>query len=147
MKRFACFSLFVLAFGVAATGVAIAQKCSERLVKDGDQSTAGTPLEKKAADVYFFAPFLDKPITGSQEWKKASQDKMPMRKNQKSSTPKVEKVVVSPSGDMAYAYGSTDSSFDDETGKHHELTIAFLDVWRVVDGSCKLAARMVQPEK
>ena len=137
---FAC-TLFALLISASA----IAQKCTEQLIKEKDGNMP-TPAESKAPDVFFFSPMIDKPIVGSQEWKSVSEKDKSIAKNVKDEYSKVDRVVVTPSGDMAYSYGISHSTFDDETGKHQDFTAAFLDVWRVVDGSCKLAARMVEPE-
>jgi len=48
---------------------------------------------------------------------------------------------------MAYSYGTPQLSFDEvSTSKHIDFTAAYLSVWKVVNGSCKVAATMYQPE-
>jgi len=43
--------------------------------------------------------------------------------------------------------GTGHMSFDEvSTGKHVDFTAAFLAVWKVVNGSCKLAASIFEPE-
>lgn len=112
------------------TGV-LAQNCTEQFVRDIWNKPSGTPAEAKASDVYFFAPFLEKPVVGSQEWKSARERKMGDRKNVKDEYSKIDSVVVSASGDMAYAYGTSHGSWDDAQGEHHDSTTAFLDVWKL----------------
>ena len=61
--------------------------------------------------------------------------------------PNPDRIIVSPSGDMAYSYGTPQLSFDEvSTSKHIDFTAAYLSVWKVVNGSCKVAATMYQPE-
>jgi hypothetical protein len=48
---------------------------------------------------------------------------------------------------MAYENGTSNLSFDEGgSGKHIAFTAAYLRVWRSVDGSCKEAAVMFEPE-
>ena len=55
--------------------------------------------------------------------------------------------LVSSSADKAYAYGNQHARWDEASnGKHVDFTAAFLMVWRVADGSCKLAATIHEPE-
>lgn len=139
MFRLACtVSLFV----TVVSGTVVAQKCTEQLIKDAGEK--GVPAEQKTSDVYFFAPFTEKPLIGPQAWKTAREQRGEAR-NVKDQWARVDKVVISSTGDMAYAYGTSHGIWDDAHG-HHDNTTGFLDVWRVMEGSCKLAARMVQLE-
>ena len=125
---------------------ALAQKCTEESIKNDIQNPDS---KNNADDVYFFSGALEKPIVGSSapEWKKVGEKLGQERKNEKHGVPKPDRIVVSPSGDMAYSYGTAQLSFDEvSTGKHIDFTAAYLSVWKVVDGSCKVAATMYQPE-
>lgn len=105
--------------------------------------------KNSATDAYFFSGALEKPIIGpdSAESKDAEKTISRERKNEKRDPLKIDRIVVAPSGDMGYAYGTGHMSFDEvSTGKHVDFTAAFLTVWRVVDGSCKETATMFQPE-
>ncbi len=65
----------------------------------------------------------------------------------KSEPLKPDRIVAAGSGDMAYEYGTGGMSFDEVgSGKRIAFTAAYLRVWRSVDGSCKEAAFMAEPE-
>jgi ketosteroid isomerase-like protein len=59
---------------------------------------------------------------------------------------KADRIVVAPSGDMAYEYGTAHMSFDSKKEGHVDFTAAYLRVWKTVDGKCKIAAEMFEPE-
>jgi ketosteroid isomerase-like protein len=121
-----------------------AQKCSEGFIQSNINNEDWKLLTK---DTYFFSGALEKPIVGIQESKKTEEKGSPERKNEKWDPNKLDRVVVSPSGDMAYAYGTQHARWDDASnGKHLDFTAAFLMVWRVADGSCKVAAAIYEPE-
>jgi hypothetical protein len=125
---------------------ALAQKCTEQFVKN---SIEKQDAQSDAEDLYFFSGALEKPIVGSKapEWKKVDEKLTQERKNEKRDAPKPDLIVVAPSGDMAYSYGTAHMSFDEaSTGKHVDFTAAYLTVWKIVNGSCKVAATMFQPE-
>jgi hypothetical protein len=83
----------------------------------------------------------------TEESKKTGEKISQERKNERRDPLKADRIVVTPSGDMAYSYGTGHMSFDEvSTGKHVDFTAAFLSVWKVVNGSCKLAASMFEPE-
>jgi len=135
----------VLAVSVFLAVPGFAQKCSEQFIRSNISSKA--PDQKLVtSDSYFFSGALDKPIIGvpsTPESKKADEK---ISKNDKYE-PTVERVVVAPSGDMAYAYGTEHVSYDEvPDSKHVNFTAAFLMVWRVADGTCKIAASMYEPE-
>jgi hypothetical protein len=125
---------------------ALAQKCTEEFIRTNIDNF-GPKYE--AEDAYFFSGALEKPIVGlnTGEAKKTGEKLDQERKNEKRDPHKLDRIVVAPSGDMAYAFGTGHMSFDEvSTGKHVDFTAAFLTVWKVVNGSCKLAASMFEPE-
>ena len=136
----------VLAISLFLTAPALAQKCSEEFIRSNINSNDKKLL---TSDTYFFSGALAKPIIGldTADSKKAVDKLDHERKNAKYDPMKVERVVVAPSGDMAYVYGSGHGSYDEaETGKHIEFTPAFLMVWRIDQGSCKIAAVIYEPQ-
>lgn len=125
---------------------AVAQKCTEEFMRTNINNSGP---KYAAEDAYFFSGALEKPIVGlnTEESKKTGEKISQERKNEKRDPLKPDRIVVAPSGDMAYAYGTGHMSFDDvSTGKHIDFTAAFLTVWKVVNGSCKLAASIFEPE-
>jgi hypothetical protein len=70
------------------------------------------------------------------------------RKNEKQASEKPDKIVASPSGDMAYEYGTTRVQFDEkQSGQHQNFTAAYLRVWKSDGGACKIGAMMFEPEE
>jgi len=125
---------------------AVGQKCTEEFIRTNINNS---DPKYAAEDAYFFSGALEKPVVGlnTEEWKKTGEKLNQERKNQKVDPLKPDRIVVDPSGDMAYAYGTRHMSFDKvSTGKHVDFTAAFLTVWKVVNGSCKLAASIFEPE-
>jgi ketosteroid isomerase-like protein len=87
-------------------------------------------------------------LIGKSEWQQASEKVRATRPNSKSGPWNIERIVVAPSGDMAYEYGTHQISFDDtKTGKHPDITSAYLRVWKVAGGTCKIAAIMYGREE
>jgi hypothetical protein len=65
----------------------------------------------------------------------------------KSEPLKPERIVATPSGEMAYEYRASNVSFVEvSSGKHSAFTAAYLRLKRSIDGSCKETAFMAEPE-
>jgi hypothetical protein len=142
MRRFP----WVLAISLLFTLPAFAQECTDQFIRANINSNDRNLL---TSDTYFFSGALDKPIVGidNADSKKVDEKLSHERKNAKYDPLKVERVVVAPSGDMAYVYGSGHGSFDEvATGKHIDFTPAFLMVWRADSGTCKIAAAIYEPQ-
>ena len=98
-------------------------------------------------DAYYFTGALDQPVVGKAAHDNAVKTVEESRQNMKTTPLRPDRIVVAPSGDMAYEYGTEQVSFDERaSGKHREFTTAYLRVWRAVDGQCKIAALMAQRE-
>lgn len=139
-------ALLMLATFLAVPAFAQKGQCTEEFIRS--QLNQQTPWPK-TDDYYLFNPLLDKPVVGEEERHKSNaaiESLMAKRKNMQT-TFKTEHVVVAPSGDMAYEYGTGQISYDDsDTGKHIETTLARLSIWKADGGSCKAAATMLQRE-
>ena len=134
-------SIFAFASVLAVSAMAQSAPCTEQAIRDtGSRETA--PMTN---DMYWYSGALEKPVIGKTEGDKAWSDVDATRKNGKYTvTP--DRIIIAQSGDMAYEYGTSHVIFDEaKSGKHHDFTSAFLRVWKVADGSCKLAAAMFQP--
>jgi ketosteroid isomerase-like protein len=119
--------------------------CSEDVIKSqigkDDPSIA-------AEDAFFFSGALDEPVIGTAAADKAFKPVAANRKNEQYDPGHPDRIVVTPSGDMAYEYGTEHMSFDQrDTGEHRDFTAAYLRVWKNVDGKCKIAAAMFEPER
>jgi hypothetical protein len=134
--------LFILSLSVAA----VAQKgpCTEQAIHALADKHDSDALSTD--DVYFFSGALEKPVVGKTAYHEAFKDVDAERKNHKQSNDHVDRIVVAPSADMAYEYGTSVVSFDTRENKHIEFTAAYIRVWRGADGQCKIAAMMAQPE-
>ena len=68
------------------------------------------------------------------------------RKNEKHGQSKIERLVVSSSGDLAYEYGSSTIEFDDtQSGKHESFSPTYLRVWKRDGSVWKVAAAFFRP--
>jgi ketosteroid isomerase-like protein len=129
---------------LALPAAAQAATCSEQFIKNEGPKPGAAAY---ADDEYFFSGALKKPVVGGAAINKASEPVAASRKNEDLGSPKADRIVVAPSGDMAYEYGTNHMSFDSkEDGKHADFTAAYIRVWRVIGGSCKIAAEMFEPE-
>ena len=104
-------------------------------------------LNTVADDSFYFSGALDQPVVGKAAIDNALKPVTESRQNMKMTPLRPDRVVVAPSGDMAYEYGTEHISFDERaSGKHRDFTTAYLRVWRAVDGQCKIAAIMAERE-
>jgi hypothetical protein len=118
--------------------------CTEQFVKEQISMSRHTAV---ADDAYFFSGALEKPVIGRATADRAFKPVAAQRKNAKYAPLKPERIVAAASGEMAYEYGTSEVSFDEvSSGKHIAFTAAYLRVWRSIDGSCKEAAFIAEPE-
>jgi ketosteroid isomerase-like protein len=118
--------------------------CTEQFVKE---QFSKNHHDAAADDAYFFSGALEKPVIGRAAKDRAFKPVVAQRTNVKSEPLKPDRIVAAGSGEMAYEYGTSNLSFDEVGGgKHIAFTAAYLRVWRSVDGSCKEAAFMAEPE-
>ena len=104
-------------------------------------------LNTVADDSFYFSGALDQPVVGKAAIDNALKPVAESRQNMKTTPLRPDRVVVAPSGDMAYEYGTEHISFEERaSGKHRDFTTAYLRVWRAVDGQCKIAAIMSERE-
>jgi hypothetical protein len=135
--------LAVLSTSVVATGQSGA--CTESAVKSAIAKSKAPNALPTTDDYYFFSGALDRPVVGSAV-QSASAAVGARRKNE-SEVEKTDRIVAAASGDMAYEYGTVHISYDDaRTGEHADFTSAYLRVWKPVNGACKPAAMMAEPE-
>jgi hypothetical protein len=144
-----CFAVAVLvpsgALDAQQSAPAQSGPCTEQFVKE--QVSTGRRHTAVADDAYFFSGALEKPVIGRAAADQAFKPVAAQRKNHTQEPLKPERIVAAPSGEMAYEYGTGNVSFDEvSSGKHIAFTAAYLRVWRSIDGSCKQAAFMAEPE-
>ena len=142
MRNFAIVPV-LLAF---LSGATIAQKgpCTEQAIQDANTRHVDSAL---ADDVYVVSPAYEEPVVGKAEVERVGRMIHSQRKNEIDGPNPPDHIVVAPSGDMAYLYGTRRVSFDEkQSGKHVNFTNAYLQVWKAVDGVCKIAATMTERE-
>jgi hypothetical protein len=128
----------------AQESVAPGGPCTEQFVKE---LVSKNNRNAVADDAYFFSGALQKPVIGGAAKDQAFKPVAAQRKNHTQEPLKPERIVAAPSGEMAYEYGTGNVSFEEaSSGKHIAFTAAYLRVWRSIDGSCKEAAFMAEPE-
>ena len=134
--RHALVALFVLMFVVAMKAQTQTGACTEGVIKQGR-----LPM---ADDAFSYMPPYGKPVVGKPAMDDANKKSFSDRTNVKSSWVGDHKIVSSPSGDMAYEYGTRHVSYDDKEG-HHEFEAVMLHVYKAKKGACQLAAMTMQP--
>jgi hypothetical protein len=135
--------LFLILLLVPGAAVAQAPVCFEQKIRE----VAQKPNAKYSDDSFFWSGAYDKPMIGKAEHDAAAKklETEEPRKNQ-TSAEHPQRIVVDNSGNMAYEYGRGDVGYDDQkTGKHVTFQVAYLRVWKSVDGECKIAAFMIMP--
>ena len=132
----------------SAADLAVAENgpCTEQLVKV-QSVKEGAGVNSLADDMYFFSGALERPVVGKAAIDNAAGRIATERENENYAPLNPDRIVAAPSGDMAYEYGTTNIRFDErESAKYFDFTAAYLRVWKAVDGSCKVAAEMFQPQ-
>jgi hypothetical protein len=132
--RYILAALFILlsaAMTQAQTG-----PCSESAIKQGH-----LPM---ADDAFSYMPPYGKPVVGKSAMDDANKKSFSDRTNVKSSWVGEHKIVSSPSGDMAYEYGTRHVSYDDKDG-HHEFEAVMLHVYQAKGSVCQMAAMTMHP--
>ncbi len=101
---------------------------------------------QSADDLIFWSGAFDHPIIGKANLETQGAEIAKTRKNEKRGPEKIERLVVSTTGDLAYDYGATSLEFDDaQTGTHASFTPTHLRIWKREKGVWKLAAAFMRP--
>lgn len=99
-----------------------------------------------ADDVIFWSGATERPVIGKSASDQKAEEIGSTRKNEKHGQSKIERLVVSSSGDLAYEYGSGTIEFDDtQSGKHESFSPTYLRVWKRDGGVWKVAAAFFRP--
>jgi hypothetical protein len=134
MKRI-CLSLLptllLVAPSQAQTG-----PCTETAINQGKTSPA--------EDMFSYMPAYGKPVIGKGDVQKANAENFSGRTNVTRSWGSDHRIVSSPSGDMAYEYGTQRMGYD-ESGKHTDFEAAMLIVYRARGSVCQTVALTMHP--
>jgi len=114
------------------------------------QNTSGRAIETHktgvADDVIFWSGATERPVIGKSASDKKAEEIGSTRKNEKHGQSKIERLVVSSSGDLAYEYGSSTIEFDDtQSGKHESFSPTYLRVWKRDGSVWRVAAAFFRP--
>lgn len=139
--RYRLLPLFIVGLFFVLSAVltqAQAGPCTEAAIKQGNVPVAD--------DAFSYMPPYGKPVVGKTGIQAANTKSFSDRTNIKHSWVGDHRIVSTPSGDMAYEYGTMDVTYDTkDDGKHHEFKAAMLNVYKAQDGVCKKVAGTMQP--
>jgi hypothetical protein len=114
--------------------------CTEGAIKQGNLLSA--------EDAFVYMPPFGKPVVGKPAIKEANEKSFSDRTNIKSDWVGEHRIVSSPSGDMAYEYGTLHVSSDSKsspTSGHEEFEAVMLTVYKAKGVVCQQVAQTMQP--
>jgi ketosteroid isomerase-like protein len=111
--------------------------CSENIIKEGNMTVAD--------DAFAYMPPYGKPVIGKPAIKDANTKSFSDRTNITRSWDGDHRIVSTPSGDMAYEYGTLQMAYDSKSEGHQQFKAVILSVYRVKDGVCQKVALTMQP--
>ena len=121
----------------AALAQAQTGPCTESAIKQSNLPTA--------EDAFSYMPPYGKPVVGKPAIQAANEKSFSDRTNIQHSWVGEHRIVSSPSGDMAYEYGTTLMSYDSKQDGHQEFKAVILTVYKAKDGACQKVALTMQP--
>jgi hypothetical protein len=110
--------------------------CTESVITRGNVPAAD--------DTFSYMPPYGKPVVGKPAIQSANAKSFSARTNVTRSWVGDHRIVSTPSGDMAYEYGTVHVGYD-EGGKHEEFEAVMLTVYKAKGGVCQVAALTMQP--
>jgi ketosteroid isomerase-like protein len=110
--------------------------CTESAIKQGRLPAAD--------DVFSYMPPYGKPVVGKAAIQAANAKSFSDRTNITRTWVGDHRIVSTPSGDMAYEYGTLRMGYD-EGGKHNEFEAVILSVYKANGGACQIVASTMQP--
>jgi len=128
-------SLLILLSALLAE--AQSRPCTENSVKAGKVTVAD--------DAFSYMPPYGKPVVGKSAIDEANTKSFSDRTNIKSDWIGEHRIVASPSGDMAYEYGTVHMGYDSKAEGHQEFEAVILGVYKAKDGRCQQVALTMQP--
>ena len=111
--------------------------CTHSAINQGDLPAA--------ADAFAYMPPYGKPVVGKSEIQTANTKSFSDRTNIKRSWVGAHRVVATPSGDMAYEYGTVQMAYDSKAEGHQTFKAVILSVYKAKDGACQKVALTMQP--
>src|SRR5437899_7865205 len=104
--------------------------CTENAIKQGDLPAAD--------DAFSYMPPYGKPVVGKAAAQAANTTSFSGRTNITRSWVGEHRIVSTPSGDMAYEYGTMHMGYDSKGQRgHHEFEAVILSVYKAKDGFAK----------
>jgi ketosteroid isomerase-like protein len=113
--------------------------CTESAVKQGHLPSA--------EDAFVYMPPYGKPVVGKSAIKEANEKSFSDRTNINSDWVGEHRIVSSPSGDMAYEYGTLQMSSDSKSDPagHEDFKAVMLMVYKAKGAVCQQVAQTMQP--
>jgi hypothetical protein len=113
--------------------------CTESAVKQGHLPSA--------EDAFVYMPPYGKPVVGKPAIKEANEKSFSDRTNIKGDWVGEHRIVSSPSGDMAYEYGTLHVSSDSKSDPagHEDFKAVMLMVYKAKGAVCQEVAETMQP--
>lgn len=135
MLRYTVFlSLVVLS---AVLMRAQAAPCNESAIKEGKVPVAD--------DAFAYMPPYGKPVVGKPAIQGANKKSFSDRTHITRSWRNDHRIVATPSGDMAYEFGTMQIGYDSKSEGHQDFKAVMLIVYKLRDGICQEVAMTMQP--
>jgi hypothetical protein len=134
VMRFCLVPLFMLLSAAPTQGQT--GPCTESAIKQGKLPAAD--------DVFSYMPPYGKPVVGKTAIQAANVKSFSDRTNVTRTWAGDHRIAASPSGDMAYEYGTVRMGYD-EGGKRTEFEAVILTVYKAKNGVCETAALTMHP--
>jgi ketosteroid isomerase-like protein len=116
----------------AQTGI-----CADNVIKQGNIAVA--------EDAFAYMPLYGKPVVGKPAIQDANTKSFSDRTNITRSWVGEHRIVATPSGDMAYEYGTVQMAYDSKSEGHQQFKAVILSVYKAKDGGCQKVALTMQP--
>lgn len=135
-------------YATTQTTAGSTSKTDEQTIRDlVAQENEGKRVIQYTDDRIFVSGAYPQPMIGkemSAENQQADNKLKTGRRNFKS-TNRIERIVVSQSGDMAYEFGYGNLSYDTPENKHVSFENSYLQVWRKLQGQWKAEVMFARP--
>jgi hypothetical protein len=135
MTRYSWIPLLVLLSAVLVQ--AQAKPCSQSVITEGKLPVAD--------DAFAYMPPYGKPVVGRPAIQDANTKSFSDRTNITHTWVGEHRIVATPSGDMAYEYGTMQMAYDSNSEGHQVFKAVMLSVYKAKGGVCQKVALTMQP--
>lgn len=156
MKTKKIFNTFTARYGIILIAFLICSNLANAQNNSSDEQTIrnlvaqeneGKNVIQSTDSSIFVSGAYPRPIIGKQNSAEEKQinEKMDTERQNFSSKRRIERIVVSQAGDMAYEFGYGDLSWDTPEKKHISFEASYLRVWRKINGEWKVEVSFARP--